>query len=462
METTPQMPPEAGSGVPCLAEVLVRVRECRDALSSVREAVVLAGPGEMEEFLALVGSLVLMGESAEVAVVAEAVAQGLPGAGALPLTATDWLASCSPRHTARSALGVVMLAEAVSPATVTRAAGPLAPGQAGEVLGEAVLSGRASVAAANVAHSEMRRLVPDLQPECVGAVWQVYADFACGGDLGEIRRVRPQMYAWFGRPDRLNDRDERARAQRALSSGATDPVDGLVDYRLRLDAAAAAVLEAAIDPLCKPVPGPNGEPDARPASMRRADALMDLVSRGVRGSDLVPAQPATQVSLIVKLSDLVAGTGCAQAVGGVDAGRFLSIAATRALSCDAAVAPIVIDDNGDPILVGRSKRLFARAQIRALHVRDGGCTFPGCTKPAGWSDAHHLVHWIDGGETELANAALLCSYHHHVVHSRRLAGRVTRSESPGDPGRVRVVWDLTPGSYDQPRGPALRRDGQAA
>ncbi|HAM20683.1 MAG TPA: hypothetical protein DCQ04_00105, partial [Actinobacteria bacterium] len=37
--------------------------------------------------------------------------------------------------------------------------------------------------------------------------------------------------------------------------------------------------------------------------------------------------------------------------------------------------------------------------------------------PPGWADAHHIIHWAQGGKTSLDNAALLCSRHHHEVHA---------------------------------------------
>jgi HNH endonuclease len=49
-------------------------------------------------------------------------------------------------------------------------------------------------------------------------------------------------------------------------------------------------------------------------------------------------------------------------------------------------------------------------------VRDGGCVFPGCTRPLAWCEAHHLRHWLHGGPTDLANLALLCRAHHRAVH----------------------------------------------
>ena len=56
------------------------------------------------------------------------------------------------------------------------------------------------------------------------------------------------------------------------------------------------------------------------------------------------------------------------------------------------------------------------AMRRALHQRDRGCTFPGCSRRARRCHAHHIQHWADGGPTSLQNVTLLCRYHHHVIH----------------------------------------------
>jgi len=55
---------------------------------------------------------------------------------------------------------------------------------------------------------------------------------------------------------------------------------------------------------------------------------------------------------------------------------------------------------------------------RALAFRDHGCVAPGCGRPPRWTDAHHLKHWVDGGETTLSNLVLLCRPHHHMVHEQ--------------------------------------------
>src|SRR5207249_11862238 len=44
------------------------------------------------------------------------------------------------------------------------------------------------------------------------------------------------------------------------------------------------------------------------------------------------------------------------------------------------------------------------------------CRWPACERPASWCDGHHLVHWIEGGETNLDNCVLLCKRHHRLVH----------------------------------------------
>jgi hypothetical protein len=78
------------------------------------------------------------------------------------------------------------------------------------------------------------------------------------------------------------------------------------------------------------------------------------------------------------------------------------------------------------INIGRKKRRLSAALSRALNNRDRGCQFPGCSHTR-YVEAHHLVHWADGGPTELDNLANLCGFHHHAVHEQGF--RVTRDEN---------------------------------
>jgi hypothetical protein len=118
----------------------------------------------------------------------------------------------------------------------------------------------------------------------------------------------------------------------------------------------------------------------------------------------------------------------------------------RKIACDCGIIPTVLGGAGEILDQGRMQRLFTPGQIRALTLRDRGCTFPACTAPASWCDAHHLLHWIDGGTTTLDNAALLCGHHHTIAHRDRLRGEVNGHQ---------VVWDLRPNTYRPPPPLAL-------
>jgi hypothetical protein len=60
--------------------------------------------------------------------------------------------------------------------------------------------------------------------------------------------------------------------------------------------------------------------------------------------------------------------------------------------------------------------VVSSALRRAVVLRDQRCRFPRCTRPHAWCDAHHIVHWADGGKTAISNLVLLCRPHHTLVH----------------------------------------------
>jgi hypothetical protein len=88
----------------------------------------------------------------------------------------------------------------------------------------------------------------------------------------------------------------------------------------------------------------------------------------------------------------------------------------RILCCDAMLLPAVLGAAGQPLDLGRERRLFTGPIRRALVLRDGGCAFPQCDRPPRWCAGHHVVGWHEGGTTCLANAVLLCGFHHREIH----------------------------------------------
>ena len=76
--------------------------------------------------------------------------------------------------------------------------------------------------------------------------------------------------------------------------------------------------------------------------------------------------------------ELLQGLGAAH----LDTGDLLTPQAARRLACDAGILPAVMNGAGQPLDVGRERRLITGPVRRALVLRDGGCAFPDCDKPA--------------------------------------------------------------------------------
>jgi hypothetical protein len=172
-----------------------------------------------------------------------------------------------------------------------------------------------------------------------------------------------------------------------LISGVLDPVGG-------------AAVRGALEPLARPM----GEHDHRTREQRLADAAVEFVTAG---------KPATvQVTATVETLRALAGA----AGGEMEFSLPLPSATVQRLACDSSVMRVLFEADSLPIDVGRSRRLVDGGLRKALAVRDKHCQWPGCERPASWCDGHHLVHWVDGGETNLENTVLLCKRHHRMVH----------------------------------------------
>jgi len=85
------------------------------------------------------------------------------------------------------------------------------------------------------------------------------------------------------------------------------------------------------------------------------------------------------------------------------------------LCCDAITHDVVLD-NGQVLHYGRARRTISPSQYHAAKLRDKGCRFPGCDRPAHWCDGHHCPDWTKGGRTDIDAIALLCRRHHTLLH----------------------------------------------
>lgn len=201
--------------------------------------------------------------------------------------------------------------------------------------------------------------------------------------------------------------ERRARQRRRLDLH--DDAYGGTMLRGYLDREGATILRTALDPLTRP----RGVGDDRLAGQRRADGLVEICDRVMRDGALA-AQGGQPVQLVVTTNYDVLSR--AVGVGRTDTGERLSPATVRRLACDALVVPAVMNGDGQVLDLGRGRRLFTGAIRRALQLRDGGCAFPSCDRPARWCDAHHRVFWLDGGPTSLENGVMVCRFHHTLLH----------------------------------------------
>jgi hypothetical protein len=299
----------------------------------------------------------------------------------------------------------------------------------------------------------------------------VLLDFARAGSAANLDR--------FIRGWRLLDRKsevtaEQLRHERRRFSAFVD-ADGMVVVRGRLDPEVGAVLmravEAATDALYRDLESASravaeaelGE--ATPAQ-RRADAVGLLAERALaagfgeiqltgqdgcaddragslpaESKDHDPADPlpaesgeddsenplpagsrpaplsGTRAERYMVMLHVDSATLCDHGEAGLSElhdGTRVSAETSRRLACDCSVVTIHRGPNGEVTGAGRRMRTVNPQLRRALEARDRGCRFPGCG--ARFTEAHHVVHWQDGGETTLENCLLLCRLHHRAVH----------------------------------------------
>ena len=167
----------------------------------------------------------------------------------------------------------------------------------------------------------------------------------------------------------------------------------------------------------------GGESDAKrptPIRIRRATALVHIaehyLATGGSGARPLTSSEAYQVFIHVNANDASPDNRINGAhTCYTDDRRCLAPHVVRQLACDAARRTVLENDRGEVLNIGRRSRTVPRHIAHALRIRDGGCRFPGCGQRR-WTDAHHIRHWADGGETSLDNLVTLCRYHHRSLH----------------------------------------------
>ena len=150
---------------------------------------------------------------------------------------------------------------------------------------------------------------------------------------------------------------------------------------------------------------------------RRADALARIAESYLKhGEEGLSGPERQQIVVHVDVQTLKNSTAgrCE-----LEDGPALSAETVRRLACDASLVTVIESEEGEPLNVGRKTRAISPALRRALNARDCGCRFPGCPNTR-YVDAHHIRHWVHGGETKPSNLVSLCRFHHRQVHEGRV------------------------------------------
>ncbi|GAB3644890.1 HNH endonuclease signature motif containing protein [Glycomyces tarimensis] len=154
-----------------------------------------------------------------------------------------------------------------------------------------------------------------------------------------------------------------------------------------------------------------------PAANRRAEAFHQVLA--AHGADPNAAKRHGHTAILHLSVDI-------ETLAGEDTGRVptlegdpISLGKARLLACEGLVIPNVFNyRTGEAIELGRALRLPNSALRRKLELEQpGGCAWNGCRAPVQWTEAHHIVHWANGGPTVAENLILLCRFHHGRIHT---------------------------------------------
>jgi hypothetical protein len=215
-------------------------------------------------------------------------------------------------------------------------------------------------------------------------------------------------------------REARQKQSRSVSFRYDD--DGSLILKCRLPAEAGALVMKALELATEKLPAdarpasdvPAGTPVERvPFSMRRADALA-LVVESFVAHEVLECHGTDRHQIVVHVAEETLRertAGCCE----FEHGPSIAAETARRFACDASIVNLVENEDGEPLNLGRKTRTISAPLRRLLNARDKGCRFPGCAN-SHYIDAHHVVHWANGGETRPSNLVSLCRFHHRAVH----------------------------------------------
>jgi hypothetical protein len=237
----------------------------------------------------------------------------------------------------------------------------------------------------------------------------VFGDVATYLTAKDLSRVVAHWEQQVNYPKSLSDVEHRDRRRSLYLAGMPD---GMGDMRGTLTPELFQMVSTVIDAQVNPTFLDSD--DRRTPAQRRADALGDICRFYLDHNDGLVTSGGESPHITVTV-DYETLKGQTERLPEID-GTPVTPVTVRRITCDAGIIPMVLGSDSEPLDVGRKTRTIPTAIRRALENRDRGCTWAGCGAPVGWCDAHHIIHWADGGDTSLPNLTLLCRKHHTATH----------------------------------------------
>jgi hypothetical protein len=275
---------------------------------------------------------------------------------------------------------------------------------------------RAAVADGEVPMSAVRVLASarDSEPEEFARSERLLVDAARDHPPADLQRVVAYWRDGVER-ERSVDGEARLHARRRLHASVT--FGGMVRLDGDLDPEGGETLLTALRAVQDADARTRADHDERTPAQRRADALTEICRQWLDSAErptIGGERPHVTVTVTAdELARASQGTRELDHVGPV------ALETVRRLACDASVMRVVLSGRSEPLDVGRRSHVVPPSMRRAVIVRDRTCRFPDCGRPHTWCDAHHVVHWAEGGPTSVANLVLLCRAHHRLIHRPR-------------------------------------------
>lgn len=265
--------------------------------------------------------------------------------------------------------------------------------------------------AGNVVQSAIKLLARtrDAHPEKFAEDETMFADISTYLNPADLRRAVSYWVQAVDYPSALDDVESLRRSRRFYFNKSYRGMWGATGD---LDPESGHIISTALHSLTDPANLDRG--DTRSAPQRNADALTDICRFFLDHNDSIETSGGEKPHVTVTV-DFQILKGELEKLPEID-GVAVDPETLRRITCDAAIIPMVLGSDSEVLDVGRKTRTIPSAVRRSLDHRDGGCTWRGCTAPASWTDAHHIIHWVDGGETSIDNLKLLCRRHHTATH----------------------------------------------